>query len=61
MSYDIRGVSYPHSHWDDCLKHDWEEIDSMFSNEYTADVRCKTCGCPGEQDRETLTTYWPVT
>ena len=42
--------------------HEWEErVDSMFSNEYNADVRCKKCDMPGEQDRKTGKVFFPAT
>jgi len=42
--------------------HDWEEHpDSMFSNEYEADVRCTKCGMPGSQNRKTGKVMFPAT
>jgi hypothetical protein len=46
--------------WDDCV-HEWEERDSICSNEYYTFVRCVKCGCPGELEIETNEVYWPAT
>lgn len=46
--------------WHDC-DHDWEEIDSQFSNERFTEVRCKRCECPGQMDNRTGTVTWPAT
>jgi len=48
--------------WETCPRHDWQErADSMFSNEYHAEVRCTKCGCPGEKDLEDGSVVWPAT
>lgn len=47
--------------WGSCAPHDWQEIESMFSNENSADVRCTKCGAPGSQDRKSGEVYWPAT
>ncbi len=46
--------------WDTC-SHEWEEFDSMFTNEWKTDVRCVWCRCPGERDEETQEVHWPAT
>lgn len=46
--------------WERCAPHDWQEIESQFSNEYRADVRCTKCKAPGGQDRQTGEVYWPA-
>lgn len=61
MSNDTRNPDYPRSSWDECVGHVWEERESMYSNEYIAEVACTKCGAPGEQDRKTEDVYWPAT
>ena len=46
--------------WDEC-EHEWEEIESQFSNEKYIYVKCKKCGCPGEKDLATGDVFWPAT
>ena len=47
--------------WDNC-KHKWVSlVDSMWSNERVEDVRCDTCGCPGQRSIDTGDVYWPTT
>lgn len=58
---DKRHDTYPIGPWDLCDGHVWEEIESQFSNEYKTDMRCKICGCPGDQDRDTGDVFWPAT
>lgn len=49
------------SEWNAC-EHEWQElVDSMWSNEQFADVRCIKCKCPGEMTRETGDVFWPAT
>lgn len=48
--------------WNDCPEHDWDErVDSMFSNEFHVEVRCKNCGAPGELDLKDDCVFWPAT
>lgn len=47
-------------HMDKC-KHDWEEIDSQFSNKSFTDVRCKKCREVGERSEQTGGVFWPAT
>ena len=44
----------------DC-EHEWEEVESMFCNEYHFEVVCIKCQIPGEQDRKTGEVFWPAT
>lgn len=47
---------------DNECNHEWKElVDSMFSNEFSADVRCTKCSMPGEQNRKTGEVFWPTT
>lgn len=45
--------------WNFC-EHEWEEIDSQFSNEKITAVRCVKCDCPGELDNKTEEVFWPA-
>lgn len=59
---DARNPDAPHDAvWDQCNGHAWEEVESMFSNEYRTEVRCAKCCAPGELDRATGEIYWPAT
>ena len=42
-------------------QHEWEERDSMFSNEYFSDVRCTKCGESGQMDLSDGSVFWPAT
>lgn len=42
-------------------EHDWEEVDSQFSNERSYDVECILCGIPGEWDLKNNIVYYPCT
>jgi site-specific DNA-cytosine methylase len=42
-------------------EHDWEEVDSQFSNESFTDVRCTKCGEVGERNEKTGGVFWPAT
>jgi hypothetical protein len=41
--------------------HDWREVDSMFTNEFHTEVRCKLCGVTGERDERDGSVFWPAT
>lgn len=58
---EVRNPSHPYDAvWDQC-GHDWGEVDSMYSNEYRAEVRCEKCQTTGELDYATGEVYWPAT
>jgi len=42
-------------------EHEWQELESMFSNENHTDVRCTKCGMPGERDETDGSVFWPAT
>ena len=47
--------------WDTCPAHAWQEVESQFSNEHRSQVKCKTCGVPGERENDTGEVFWPAT
>lgn len=46
--------------WSDCL-HEWQEVESMYSNEWYTDVKCVKCRCPGQRDESNGSVFWPAT
>jgi hypothetical protein len=46
--------------WEEC-DHVWSETDSQYTNEYSTDVICEKCKCPGEKDNVTGEVFWPAT
>lgn len=46
----------------DCeCAHEWEEYESMGTNEWFTDVRCAKCGEYGQRDESDKTVFWPAT
>ena len=58
---ETRNRSYPHSHWDDCPEHDWQEEGDFSLGLNRSVVECSKCGAPGERYNDTGEVYWPTT
>jgi len=51
----------PDHPWRSC-DHEWkEQIDSMYDTEYTTEVYCVKCQCPGDRHNPSSHVHWPST
>lgn len=51
----------PEYSWDTCPGHEWDEVESMHSNEWHTQVRCRKCCMTGERDEASGEVFWPAT